>query len=131
MGMYACMHAHSLTPTSHLPPLTPHPSHPSSFTPLTLHTPHPSQEFWEFAAPLFHKAFPFTAAASPVDFYKTYNRVSAGCIRVEADEVTYPLHVILRYDIERKLFRNEMDVEQVHTHAHMHACTHDAHMVHT
>jgi len=72
-----------------------------------------SKEFWEFAAPLFHKAFPFTAAASPVDFYKTYNRVSAGCIRVEADEVTYPLHVILRYDIERKLFRNEMDVEQV------------------
>ena len=60
-----------------------------------------SRAFWEYAAPLFHSRFPFTAAASPSDFYRTYNRVEPGCIRVEADEVTYPLHVILRYDIER------------------------------
>ncbi len=72
-----------------------------------------SKEFWAFAAPLFHERFPFTASATADDFYKTYNRVSPGCIRVEADEVTYPLHVILRYDIERKLFRNEMSVDDV------------------
>lgn len=72
-----------------------------------------SKEFWEFAAPLFHSSFPFTAAASADDFYRTYNRVEPGCIRVEADEVTYPLHVILRYDIERKLFRGEMSVDEV------------------
>jgi len=72
-----------------------------------------SKEFWQFAAPLFHEAFPFTAEASADDFYKTYNRVAPGCIRVEADEVTYPLHVILRYDIERKLFRGEMTVDEV------------------
>ena len=72
-----------------------------------------SKEFWEFAAPLFHERFPFTEAASASDFYRTYNRVAPGCIRVEADEVTYPLHVILRYDIERKLFRNEMSVDDV------------------
>ena len=72
-----------------------------------------SKEFWEFAAPLFHARFEFTQAASPDDFYRTYNRVSPGCIRVEADEVTYPLHVVLRYDIERKLFRGEMGVEDV------------------
>ena len=72
-----------------------------------------SKEFWQFAAPLFHEAFPFTAEASAADFYKTYNRVSPGCIRVEADEVTYPLHVILRYDIERRLFRGEMSVDEV------------------
>lgn len=72
-----------------------------------------SKEFWEFAAPLFHERFPFTASASAEDFYRTYNRVSPGCIRVEADEVTYPLHVILRYDIERKLFSGEMSVDDV------------------
>merc|ERR1712127_390708 len=72
-----------------------------------------SKEFWQFAAPLFHEAFPFTAEASAEDFYATYNRVSPGCIRVEADEVTYPLHVILRYDIERALFRGEMEVSDV------------------
>jgi carboxypeptidase Taq len=55
-----------------------------------------SAEFWQFAAPLFHEAFPFTADASAEDFYRTYNAVRPGAIRVEADEVTYPLHVILR-----------------------------------
>jgi Zn-dependent M32 family carboxypeptidase len=72
-----------------------------------------SREFWDFAAPLFHERFSFTAAASAEDFYRTYNRVAPGCIRVEADEVTYPLHVILRYDIERKLFRGAMRVDEV------------------
>ena len=66
-----------------------------------------SKEFWQYATPLFHRTFPFTAEATPEDFYRTYNRVQPGCIRVEADEVTYPLHVILRYDIERKLFRGQ------------------------
>jgi len=72
-----------------------------------------SKPFWEFAAPLFHARFPFTAEATAADFFRTYNRVSPGCIRVEADEVTYPLHVILRYDIERALFRGEMEVAEV------------------
>ena len=72
-----------------------------------------SKEFWEFATPLFHERFDFTAPASADDFYRTYNRVEPGCIRVEADEVTYPLHVILRYDIERKLFSGDMSVDQV------------------
>jgi len=72
-----------------------------------------SKPFWEFAAPLFHARFPFTAAATADDFYRTYNRVDPGCIRVEADEVTYPLHVVLRYDIERLLFRGELSVDEV------------------
>ena len=72
-----------------------------------------SREFWEYAAPLFHAHFPFTADADAEAFYRTYNRVAPGCIRVEADEVTYPLHVILRYDVERALFRGEMNVDEV------------------
>ena len=72
-----------------------------------------SQAFWEYATPLFHERFPFTREASAGDFYRTYNRVAPGCIRVEADEVTYPLHVVLRYDIERALFRGEMKVDEV------------------
>ena len=67
-----------------------------------------SRPFWEYAAPKFHARFPFTAEATPADFYRTYNAVNPGCIRVEADEVTYPLHVILRYDIERRLFSKRM-----------------------
>mmetsp|Transcript_67069 Transcript_67069/g.111515 ORF Transcript_67069/g.111515 Transcript_67069/m.111515 type:complete len:544 (+) Transcript_67069:68-1699(+) len=72
-----------------------------------------SAEFWEWCVPLFHKYFPHTAECSSTDFYRTYNRVEPGCIRVEADELTYPLHVVLRYDIERALFRGEMAVDDV------------------
>ena len=34
-----------------------------------------SREFWDFAAPLFHEHFPFTADASPEDFYRTVPRM--------------------------------------------------------
>ena len=37
-----------------------------------------SEEFWTYAAPLFHERFKFTAEATPMDFYKTYNRVAPG-----------------------------------------------------
>mmetsp|Transcript_30226 Transcript_30226/g.82674 ORF Transcript_30226/g.82674 Transcript_30226/m.82674 type:complete len:380 (+) Transcript_30226:2-1141(+) len=72
-----------------------------------------SRAFWNYVAPKFKERFAHCADTSPEDFYKTYNRVDPGCIRVEADEVSYPLHVILRYDIERALFRGEMQVEDV------------------
>lgn len=72
-----------------------------------------SKPFWQFATPLFHEYFPHTKDATPEDFYKAVNRVSAGDIRVEADELTYPFHVFLRYDIERKLFDGDMKVEDI------------------
>ncbi|KAJ1461188.1 M32, carboxypeptidase Taq metallopeptidase peptidase [Pelagophyceae sp. CCMP2097] len=72
-----------------------------------------SRAFWIYATPLFHKAFPHTRQATPEDFYVAANVVQAGAIRVEADELTYPLHVFLRFDLERKLFRGELQVEDV------------------
>merc|ERR1719446_1468956 len=72
-----------------------------------------SRPFWEYAAPKLHARFPFTQEASADDFYRTYNRVSPGPIRVEADEVSYPLHVVLRYEIERALFKGELSVEEL------------------
>ena len=41
------------------------------------------------------------------------NRVEKGFIRVEADEVTYNLHVMLRYEIEKELFNGELSVEDL------------------
>jgi carboxypeptidase Taq len=41
---------------------------------------------------------------------RNYRRIGAGVNRVEADEVTYPLHIILRYRIERKLISGELNV---------------------
>ena len=59
-----------------------------------------SKAFWDYAAPLFHEAFPHTKEASPEDFYRAINRVQPGLIRVEADELSYPFHVFLRYDVK-------------------------------
>lgn len=72
-----------------------------------------SRAFWEYAAPLFHEAFPHTREASPEDFYRAVNRVQPGLIRVEADELSYPFHVFLRYDVERALFAGELDVATI------------------
>ncbi len=44
---------------------------------------------------------------------KLMTRVAPGYIRVDADEVTYPAHVILRYEIERPLIEGEIEVEDI------------------
>lgn len=50
-----------------------------------------SEQFWEFITPTIHKHFPHTENCSPRDFYEYVNRVRPDLIRVEADEVTYPM----------------------------------------
>ena len=72
-----------------------------------------SRPFWDYATPKFHEAFPHTRDATADDFYRCINRVSPGCIRIEADELTYPFHVFLRYDVERALFAGALDVADI------------------
>ncbi len=55
-----------------------------------------SRPFWKFAAPLVRARFPHTQGVSDEAFYRGLNRVAPSLIRVDADEVTYPLHIILR-----------------------------------
>lgn len=74
-----------------------------------------SREFLAFAAPLIRKAFPNRVAQQPhaygVDnLYALYTRVERSLIRVDADEVTYPSHVLLRYDLERALLSGALSV---------------------
>ncbi|WAA11277.1 carboxypeptidase M32 [Fervidibacillus albus] len=47
------------------------------------------------------------------DFYRAINEVKPTLIRIEADEVTYPLHVIIRYEIEKALFNGEIEVKDL------------------
>lgn len=44
------------------------------------------------------------------DFYRAINESKPSLIRIEADELTYPLHVIIRYEIEKGLFNDEIEV---------------------
>ncbi len=52
-------------------------------------------------------------ALTPANFVRLNQRVKRGFIRVDADEVSYPLHVILRYEIERALIGGDIEVEDI------------------
>jgi carboxypeptidase Taq len=73
-----------------------------------------SREFLAHAAPLMRKAFGGEGAAWETDaIYRQYTRVAPGFVRVDADEVTYPAHVILRYRLERALLAGDLAVEDL------------------
>ncbi|CAM9851048.1 unnamed protein product [Ectocarpus sp. 12 AP-2014] len=72
-----------------------------------------SRPFWKFAAPLVRARFPHTEGVSDETFYRGLNRVAPSLIRVDADEVTYPLHIILRFEIEQGLMDGSIAVKDV------------------
>jgi len=71
-------------------------------------------EFMAFAAPLMRETFGGSGPAWEADsLRRLYSRVARSFIRVEADEVTYPAHVILRYRLEKKLIAGDLALEEV------------------
>lgn len=73
-----------------------------------------SREFLTFAAPLMREAFGGSGPAWEADsLHRHAIRVEPGFIRVDADEVTYPAHVILRYRLEKALIAGEMQVADI------------------
>lgn len=68
-----------------------------------------SPAFAGFAAPLLQSMFGGDGAAwDPKAFYRRQIAVRPGPIRVDADEVTYPAHVILRYRLERAMIAGDL-----------------------
>ena len=62
-----------------------------------------SRGFWRRWLPRFQELFPEARALDAEGMYRAVNRVDRSFIRVEADELTYSLHVMLRFDLERGL----------------------------
>ena len=59
---------------------------------------------WRFFYPRLQECFPERLAEVPLEeFHRALNRVAPGLRRVDADEVTYPLHIILRFELERDM----------------------------
>ena len=58
-------------------------------------------------------AFEASIGENPDNLYKLGTRVNKSFIRVESDEVTYPLHIILRFNLERKIFNNEINIADI------------------
>ena len=70
-----------------------------------------SRAFWDYAFPLARQAFPQALGDVPLDaFYFAINDVRPSLIRVEADEVTYNLHVLIRFELEQALINDGLDV---------------------
>ena len=68
-----------------------------------------SREFIEFAAPLLRDTFGGSGPAWDADnLYRLNTRVERSLIRVDADEATYPAHVILRYRLERAMIEDRL-----------------------
>ncbi len=68
-----------------------------------------SRPFLRFAAPLMQDAFGGSGPAWNTDnLYRNLIKVEPGFIRVDADEVTYPLHVILRYRLEKQMISGDL-----------------------
>ncbi len=64
-------------------------------------------------APMITAQFGAQPAFEADNLYRLFTRVKPGFIRVEADEVTYPAHVIMRYEIERPLIEGEIEPEDI------------------
>ncbi len=69
--------------------------------------------FAQVLAPLVREAFGDQPAFEAANLHRLITRVQRGLIRVDADEVTYPAHIILRYEIERRLIEGEIEAEDV------------------
>ena len=73
-----------------------------------------SRPFWSHFYPNFLHLFPSQlGGVSEETFYKAVNKVSPSPIRVDADEVTYSLHIILRFNLERQLLSGDLEVKDL------------------
>jgi carboxypeptidase Taq len=73
-----------------------------------------SRGFWKFFEPKFRATFPEQLKEiSSADLYLAINAVEPTLIRVDADEVTYNLHIVLRFEIEKRLFDGTLAVNDL------------------
>jgi len=72
-----------------------------------------SSFFWKHYYPKLQTIFPEQLKKySLEDFHRSINSVKPSFIRVDADEATYNLHILLRYDMEKNLFDNKIDAKE-------------------
>lgn len=72
-----------------------------------------SREFTKLVNPLLKKNLPFVSRYSPEQLYLYFNTVRRSLIRVDADELTYNLHIALRYDLEKKMINGDVKVSEL------------------
>ena len=73
-----------------------------------------SRGFWRFFYPRLQEVFPDQLKDVPLEaFYRAVNKVEPSLIRTEADEVTYNLHVLLRFEFELQMLEGKLEVRDL------------------
>ena len=73
-----------------------------------------SRPFWRWFYPRLQEAFPSQLGAVDEEaFYRAVNKVQPSLIRIDADEVTYNLHIIVRFELEQDLIENRLAVSDL------------------
>lgn len=72
-----------------------------------------SYYFWKGIYPKLQETAPELSDISLEDFHKSINKAKADFIRVEADELTYTLHIMIRYEIEKLIFNKEVEIKDL------------------
>jgi len=66
--------------------------------------------WWRWLCPQVQRLFPQLGTVPVEDFHRAINRVKPSLIRIEADEATYSLHIILRFELEQELLAGSIDL---------------------
>ncbi|MEM6364067.1 MAG: carboxypeptidase M32 [Planctomycetota bacterium] len=69
--------------------------------------------FAEFALPIFHECLPDLKLTSAAELHACFQHVAPSLIRVEADEATYNLHILIRFELEQALFANDLSTDDL------------------
>jgi carboxypeptidase Taq len=72
-----------------------------------------SREFWKYFYPKLQKEFPSFKKAPLEKFYRALNKVKPVAIRTDSDEVTYNLHIIVRFEIEKEMIEGTIDLQDL------------------
>lgn len=70
--------------------------------------------FWNYCYPILQSYFPERLSEYPeYEFYRAINKVQPSFIRLDADEITYNLHIILRFELEKAIINDEFPISDL------------------
>jgi carboxypeptidase Taq len=72
-----------------------------------------SRSFWRYFYPRLQETFPQLSSVDEETFYRAVNKVHPSLIRIDADEVTYNMHIILRFELEQELIEERITVKDL------------------
>lgn len=73
-----------------------------------------SRAFWQANYPALQKLFPEQLGHVTLDqFVEMINASRPSLIRIEADELTYPIHILIRYELEKAIFNGSLDLDKL------------------